>query len=170
MLGMRTSLALPAILTILVSSVLISSSMTTADAAIFMKIDGIEGDVTVPGFEGAIELDSFQFSIAKDVSKIRGGSSDFVTSISDITITTTLSKASPAIFTEAVAGDAGISVTIDFVQNTQKGPFTFAKYLLTDTLISGYSVSASGGKEDSTPTETISLNFLKMEFSFFIPL
>ncbi len=164
---MRTSLVIPAILTILVSSVLISSSMTTADAAIFMKIEGIEGEVTENGHEGWIEVDSFQFSASRAISETASGGRGTisVTSFSDIAITTALSKASPAIFTQAVLGDKGISVMIDFTKTTAGKADTFAKYLFTNTLISSYGISAVSGA-DSAPSETISLNFVKIDFSF----
>ena len=161
---MGASLAVPAILTILVSSVLISSSMTTADAAIFMKIEGITGDVTEVNHVGWIDVASFQFGVGRAIS-LTGGVRDVgATSVSDITITTAMSIASPAIFTEAVAGTTGKEVMIDFTKTAGGKQVVFSHYVLTSTLISQYSVSASG--DAGTPSESISLNFLKIEWIF----
>jgi len=164
---MGASLAVPAILTILVSSVLITSSMTTADAAIFMKIEGITGDVTEVNHVGWIDVDSFQFGVGRAISSPVGGAERVVgaTSVSDITITTAMSIASPAIFTEAVAGTTGKEVMIDFTKTAGGSSVVFAHYVLTSTLISQYSVSAVGDNA-GVASESISLNFLKIEWTF----
>jgi len=165
---MGASLAVPTILTILVSSVLIASSMTTADAAIFMKIEGIDGEVIEAEHVGWIEVDSFQFGVGRaigppDAGGVRVTSSP---SVSDISVTTTMSKASPLIFTEAVLGDKGVLVEIDFTKTAGGKQVVFSHYVLTGTLISQYSVSASGDKAAPPPSESISLNFLKIEWTF----
>jgi len=162
---MGASLVVPAILTILVSSVLIASSMTTADAAIFMKIEGIKGDVTEDGHVDWIDVNSFQFGVGRAISPA-GGAERVVgdTSVSDITVTTTMSIASPAIFTDAVVG-TGKEVMIDFTKTVGESSVVFAHYVLTDALISQYSVSAAGDNTGAA-SESISLNFVKIEWSF----
>jgi len=162
---MGASLAVPAILTILVSSVLIASSMTTADAAIFMKIAGIDGEVVEENHPGWIEVDSFQFGVSRVIS-LTGGVRDVgATSVSDITVTTAMSKASPAIFTEAVLETTGKQVMIDFTKTAGGKQVVFSHYVLTSTLISQYSVSAVGNNAGAA-SESISLNFLKIEWTF----
>jgi type VI secretion system secreted protein Hcp len=80
-------------------------------------------------------------------------------SVSEIVITKTTDSASPKLFTESASGAKGKKVEIHFVSTGDPG-LTYLQYTLDDTLISGYSVSSGGDR----PSESISLNFTKVEF------
>jgi len=137
----------------------IFSFFSLADAAIFMKIADIKGDVTVVGFEDGIELLDFDFGEGRAISFPGGGATRETStpSFADLTVTTTMSKASPFIFTEAVLGNTGKDVEIFLVRT---GDELFAHYTLKDALISGYSVSASSA--GGAPFEQISFNYLQL--------
>ncbi len=67
--------------------------------------------------------------------------------------------ATTKILDEVLHGE-GKLVTIDFCK-TDKGKLeTYMAYKLTDVLISGYSISSGGDR----PSESLSLNFTKIEF------
>jgi len=136
----------------------IFSFFSLADAAIFMKIEGITGDVTVVGFEDAIELLDFDFGAGRAISSPAGGAvrETSAPSFADLTVTTTMSIASPFIFTEAVVGNTEKDVEIFLVRT---GDELFAHYTLKGALISGYSVSASSA---GAPIEQISFNYLQL--------
>ncbi len=132
---------------------------------IFMQYEGIEGDVTTRGFVKDIEVLSFQFGVGRDIaSPSEDGASREASApnISEITITKALDKASPKLLQEAFDGTTK-DVTI-FLVNIERGKATaYAKYVLSDVLISGYSVHSNGDR----PTESLSLNFSKIEFTSF---
>jgi len=160
---MGASLTIPAILTILISSVLIASSMTTADAAIYMLIPGINGDATQNEHVNWIEIDSLQFSITRAISDSAGTQNREASapSVSEFTLTKEMDRASPLIFFDAVTGDKGNDVTIHITQ-TGASTVTYVEYKLTNALVSAYSVSSGGDR----PVETLALSFTAIEFKY----
>jgi len=129
---------------------------------IYMKYDGIDGDVTAEGHGKWIELNSFQWGVGRGISSPTGASADresSAPSISEITVTKAQDVATVKLLDEALHGE-GKEVTIDFVK-TDKGKLeTYMSYKLTDVLVSGYSISSGGDR----PSESLSLNFTKVEF------
>jgi type VI secretion system secreted protein Hcp len=134
---------------------------------IFMEYGGVTGEVSVKGFAGDIELNSFQWGVGRGISSPTGGSADreaSTPSVSEITITKSMDKTSPALLKEALAGQ-GTTVRIFFV-DLIKGPVgtqVYAEYDLSNVLVSGYSVSSGGDR----PTESLSLNFTKITYTYF---
>ena len=129
---------------------------------IYMKYDGIDGDVTAEGHEKWIELTSFQWGVGRGISSPTGASADresSAPSVSEITITKLQDAATTKLLDEALHGE-GKAVQIDFCK-TDKGKLeTYMAYKLTDVMVSGYSISSGGDR----PSESLSLNFTKIEF------
>jgi type VI secretion system secreted protein Hcp len=148
---------------VLTISTIPSSSAQFVDP-IYMKFEGIDGEVTVQGHEKEIELNSFQFGVGRAITSPTGGSSNreaSLPSISEITITKMMDKASTKLFEEALLGTGNKKVDIFFVLiGGQGAPVTYAQYTLENVLVSGYSVSSGGDR----PTESLSLNFAKITF------
>ena len=129
---------------------------------IYMDFDGVKGDVTAKGHEKWIEIHSFQWGVGRAISTPVGSSANREASspsVSEITITKVLETSSPGLLGSALHGAAGKTVKIDFLK-TEKGQLeVFLKYVLSDTMISGFSVSSGGDR----PSESLSLNFTKIE-------
>ncbi|HXE55727.1 MAG TPA: type VI secretion system tube protein Hcp [Tepidisphaeraceae bacterium] len=140
---------------------------------IFMKFGTISGEVTLKGYAGDIQLNSFQWGVGRGISSPTGGSSDreaSAPSVSEITITKTMDKTSPLLLKEALVGQ-GVSEVDIFLVDTARAlgkagtpgqPVTYAEYVLSNVMISGYSVSSGGDR----PTESLSLNFTKVQFNY----
>ena len=131
---------------------------------IYMKYDGIDGDVTAKGHEKWIELQSAQYGVGRGISSPVGGSADREASspsISELVVTKTGDATSPKFFQESVVGEAK-AVVIDFVRTSANKLETYLKIELTNTLVSGYSVSSGG----DNPSESISLNFTKIQVTY----
>ena len=80
-------------------------------------------------------------------------------SISEIVVTKQQDVATTKLLDEALQGE-GKTVVIDFCK-TDKGKLeVYMAYKLADVMVSGYSVSSGGDR----PSESISLNFTKVEF------
>jgi type VI secretion system secreted protein Hcp len=129
---------------------------------IYMKYASIEGDVTAAGHEKWIELNSFQWGVGRGISSPTGGSADresSAPSVSEITASKAQDVASIKLLNEAYQGE-GEDVTIDFCKTDKGNLEVYATYILTNCMISGYSVSSGGDR----PSESISLNFTKVEF------
>ncbi|MBS0644707.1 MAG: type VI secretion system tube protein Hcp [Acetobacteraceae bacterium] len=130
---------------------------------IYMKYDGgkIKGDVTAEGYKDWIEVNSFQWGVGRGISSPIGASADresSAPSVSEIVVTKALDTATGALLTEAYQGE-GVEVVIEFTKTDAGQLEKYLTYTLSDTMISGYSISSGGDR----PTESISLNFAKIE-------
>lgn len=135
--------------------------------AIYMKIEGIDGDATHLGHEKWIVVESFGWGMGRGISTPSGSTKNREASepsISEITITKSMDSASSKIFTEAATGTKGKKVEFHFVSTGSPGA-TYIEYELTDALISGYSLASGGDR----PPESMSINFTKIQYKF-IPL
>lgn len=132
--------------------------------AIYAKIEGIDGLVTAAGHEKWIDCSSLQWGVGRAISSSVGSSRDREASkpsISEVSITKDMDESSPLIFTEACVGK-GKQVEIHLCTVGTDQIETYMEYILSDCMVSGYSVSSGGEK----PSESISLSFTKMEMKF----
>jgi len=133
--------------------------------AIYMNYNGNTpaGNVTAKGFEGWIEVDSFNFGVGRAITMEAGAMSNREAtrpSLSEVTITKSLDASSGGLFKQSVTGDTGVTVKFHVVQTGATAVETFAVITLEECIISSYNISAAAG---SAPQETISLSFAKIE-------
>jgi type VI secretion system secreted protein Hcp len=132
--------------------------------AIYMKYDQINGAVTAKGFEKWIEVHSFQWGVGRGLSTPTGASADreaSAPSVSEITVTKPTDIASHKLLEESLWGE-GKTVKLAFTTTVKDKIDEYIGYELTNTLISGYSVSSGGDR----PNESLSLNFTKFQVKF----
>ena len=130
--------------------------------AIYMKYEGIDGEATQDKHDKWIDISSLQFGIGRGISTPSGSTANRESSepsISEVVVTKQMDGSSSKLFTESVTGAAGKKVEIHLVSTGNPGN-TYAEYTLTGGLISGYSISSGGDR----PTESISINFTKIEY------
>ncbi|MFL5342350.1 MAG: Hcp family type VI secretion system effector [Gemmataceae bacterium] len=135
--------------------------------AIFMKMEGIDGNSTSAGHEGWVIVDSLQFGIGRGIPSPQGSEADreaSTPSVSEIVVTKTMDKASSKLFEGALCGE-GVKCEIHLCKTDAGQPEPYTKYDLEDVLISGYSMSSGGDR----PTESLSLNFTKITYTY-IPM
>ena len=129
---------------------------------IYMNYNNLPGDVTADGHVGWIEVNSFQWGVGRGISSPTGASADresSAPSVSEITVTKATDICSTKLLNEAYQGE-GVDVQIDFCK-TDKGVLqVYMSYKLSDCMVSGYSLSSGGDR----PSESLSLNFTKIEF------
>jgi len=136
--------------------------------AIYMKIDDIEGDVTAKGYENWIALDAFKFGVVRSISTKPGNVSDRESTkptVGEIVVSKLLDKTSPHIFTEACIGKAKPKVKIHFCQ-TGENVSPYMEYTLNNVLVSNYQVQGEHKETTVIPTESINLNFDKIEMRY----
>jgi type VI secretion system secreted protein Hcp len=133
--------------------------------AIFVKYGSLEGEVTATGYEKWVEVNSLQWGVGRGISAgVGGGSKREATapSVSEVTMTKSMDGFSPLLLKEAIGGSAK-DVKIDVTQTDDSGKHVaFQKYILTNTLVSGYSISSGGDR----PSESFSLNFTKFDSEY----
>lgn len=139
--------------------------------AIYMKIKGINGNVTTKGYDKWIELESFDFNVQRKLNTQPGRISNregSKPSISEIVVTKRLDRASSLIFGEATVGTAKPEVNIHFV-TTGDTPQAYLEYTLHNVIVSGHSVTHNRvfaddhSERENYPVENVDLNFDKIE-------
>ena len=140
------------------------ASHSAAQAATYMSCpSGKVPATTAKG--GSIEISSFQFGVGRGISSPTGGSADresSAPSVSEIVITKSQDSASPNFFKSVAAGHSSLGTcTITFDKGSQPKGITYLTITLTNVLVSSYSISSGGDR----PTESITLNFTKIEYS-----
>jgi type VI secretion system secreted protein Hcp len=126
---------------------------------------GIKGDVTQGDHKDWIALHSFQWGVGRGISSAVGNLKNREASepsVSEVTVTKDLDQASPLLCQDDLINKKGVPIVIDFVRTGDKGDDVYLKLTLTNTLISGYSLSSGGDK----PSESLTLNFTKFEYSY----
>lgn len=132
--------------------------------AIYLKLDGCDGSTTTKGFEKQMELHSFQWGAGVGVGSPRGGDrTTSEASVSEISVTKTMDKASENLFKNLLQGNAIAKGEINFTSAVKGTSIAYGTLKLEDVIVSGYSMSSGG---DSLPTESISLNFKKFDWAF----
>ena len=129
--------------------------------AIYMKLGKIEGNVTSASHEKWVEAYSFQFGSGRGISMSVGSGKEREAtkpSLSEVTVSKAMDKASPYLFLESCVGKAIDKVEIHFVKTQADVLETYLIYELEKCLVSSYSAS-SGGDE---PSESISLAYTKI--------
>ena len=138
---------------------------------IYMKIDGIEGNVTAKGYEKWIELNSIQCGVQRNINTSPGKVIDRESTrpaINEFLLTKHMGKTTPLLFTEACVGKAKPQVEIHLC-HTGDEISPYMQYTLNNVLISNYFVEYEETTDKLTanhPKETITLNFDKIEMKF----
>ncbi len=134
--------------------------------AIYMKYGTLKGEVTAEGYKEWIECSSLQFGVGRGIAAAGSGGGSkreaSAPSLSEITVTKTFDAFSPLALKEAVGGK-GEDVKIEITRTDNSGKHVaFQKYILTECMMSGYSISSGGER----PSESISLNFTKIDSEY----
>ncbi len=128
--------------------------------AIFAKFPaGIKGESLQAGHTDEIPVTSFQFGIGRGVSLTGNARETSVASFSEIVITKSMDSASNDLAAACAKATPLDEIVITFVKDAGDDQLDYLTYTLTDSLISGYSVSSGG----DTPSESISINYIKIK-------
>jgi type VI secretion system secreted protein Hcp len=128
--------------------------------AIYMQVDGITGSVTAQGYEGWIELSSFQWGVSRSIgTAARGaaGRESASPTISEIAVTKRGDASSVGLLRYALGGALDKTFIISFTTTTAR-PIEFLQYQLENVGLSSFSVRSDG----DIPVESLSLNFTKI--------
>jgi len=132
----------------------------------FMKIDDIKGESTSKEHKDWIELLAFSTGLEQAASHSKssaGGGTSARADFHDFTITKALDMGTPKIAEHCALGVHISEITIDLCRAAGKEKVTYMQYILTDVIISSVSTGASG---EAFPSETLSLNFGKIEWKY----
>lgn len=133
--------------------------------ACYMKYGSVSGDVTTEGYQNWIELESFEWSIARAIGSAARGLENREASepsISEIIVTKRMDTGSTGLVQDAWGGELNNSVTIKVTSTTKNGVTDFLEYDLENCGLSSYSISSEG----DMPMEHLALNFTKITHRF----
>lgn len=130
----------------------------------FLAIDGIEGESTDANHPKTIEIESWSFGETQPVTTSSGGGGGAgKVSFQDLhLVTKTVDKSSPKLFLAGASGEHIKDATL-FVRKAGSSS-DYLQIKLTDVLVSSYQTGGSGSGD--IPTESFSLNFAKIQYSY----
>jgi len=129
--------------------------------SIYCEFEGIKGDVTAAGFEGQINLSSFNFGVRRQISMVPGNVANrefSLPTITEITLTKGLDGSSPLLFKASVSAASGKPVKLHFVRTAEQSIQEYLCFELSDCIVSSYRISAQGG-EGIRPREELKLSY-----------
>jgi type VI secretion system secreted protein Hcp len=135
-------------------------------APIYMQYEGVPGEAAAPGHDKWIEIQSCQFTPAPPAVPRAPAPAGVASGGPGRAILAKRSdKASPLLRKAADTGKLVPAVQIDVPKPTSQNPNAYLRYELKNVMVSSYS-SAGGGSGAAAPTESLSLNFTKIEFKY----
>lgn len=133
--------------------------------AIYMKFDGIDGEVVENKHDKWVEVHSSDISAHKQGGGQTGSQRvQGITIFEDVRVNKNIDKTTPKLL-EAMSGGKHFSkVQIHFTVHTDDGPQTYLEYELKDVVITSYSISGHG---EGRPGENMTLNFEEIKIEYF---
>jgi type VI secretion system secreted protein Hcp len=129
----------------------------------FLKIDGIPGESLDSKHKDEIEVLSWSWGETNDTPvNPGGGAGSGKVAMTDLQVSTLLSRASPQLLLACASGKH-IKSAVLTGRKAGKGQQEYLSFSLSDVLVSGYQTGASG---DEVPVDSISLNFSRIEVSY----
>jgi type VI secretion system secreted protein Hcp len=126
---------------------------------ILLQLNGIKGESQDKTYPGAMQLMSFSWGMSQTGAPSGGGSGKV--SVHDISITKVTDSSSPQLMLSCVSGKP-ITGGIIAIRKAGDKPLEYFKIKLTDVLISSFQ---TGGHSSGTPSEEVTLDFAKAQFS-----
>jgi type VI secretion system secreted protein Hcp len=131
----------------------------------FIWFDGFKGEAQDSKHKDEIDVLSFSWGATNSGSShLAGGGGAGMVDVQDLTFTKYTDKSSSELL-KACHQSTPIKKAVLTVRNAGgKNPVEFLKITLSDLLVSSVSFGASGG--DDRPTESVTLNFTKIEYGY----
>jgi type VI secretion system secreted protein Hcp len=136
----------------------------SSHADMFLKIDGVDGESSDSSHKNEIELLGFSFGASQPGSAGRGGGAGVAkVQVHDFQFSKSFDKASPKLFEACATGKHFPKVTLT-CRKAGGSQQEYLKVILSEVLVSSTQDSGSGG--ESLPTESVTLNFSKIEIEY----
>jgi type VI secretion system secreted protein Hcp len=131
----------------------------------FLKIEGIKGESTDKAHKEEIDIESWSWGETNSGSHAGGGGGGAgKVQMQDFHFVTKISKASPELFLACATGKHIKEATLVCRKAGGKQE-EYLKLKFSDLLVSSYQTGGSA-HSDVVPTDQVSLNFAKIEFSY----
>lgn len=130
----------------------------------FLKLDGIKGDVTAPGHMGDIQVLSWSHSFNQPTSPKRSGSGTVEqANHSDFSFTKYIDGATTEIVKRCWSGRTIPSARLTAYRSDGTNPEKYLTIDFKNVIVSNYSI---GGGSGNVPTETITLGYGAVSYTY----
>jgi len=131
---------------------------------IFLKLDGIKGESADNKFKDQIDVLAWSWGATQmGTGHMGGGSGTGKVSVQDLTVTKYIDRSSPTLFLHCCNGKH-IKKAQLIVRKAGENPLDYLTLDLEDILVTNVSPGGSGGEDRLT--ESVSLNFAKINFKY----
>lgn len=133
----------------------------------FMKIEGVEGESQDEKHKDWIDISSVQYGTTRTIPAAGTPRAGGAVTFEDIQVTKWIDKSSPDLMLSVCRGKVFPKVEIEMVdRSATSGTNTYLKYELTDVIVTGVKPTAPASDGQPMPSESVSLNFTKIEFKY----
>lgn len=133
----------------------------------FLKFEPeIKGESSAAGYEGQIEVDNFSYGVTQPggFSFAKGGTK-VQSQLEDLSVSFRMCSASPKLMQYSASGKHLDKATLTSLKAAGDKAAKYLEINLTDVVVSSYHSGTSSN--DDMPTETITLNFAKIDKEYF---
>ena len=132
----------------------------------FLKIDAIEGESIIKGYEKQIAIESYSFGMNNNVTFAAGsgGGGAGKASIQDIHFSKIMDKTSPALMQALMVGTHIKSIVLTLRKTTGDVQLDYFSITLEDCCLSSYQSGAGSGSD--AVIETISVGFARIKIAY----
>lgn len=132
---------------------------------IFLKIAGVKGESVDSKHKGEIEVLSWSWGTTQTGTTHSGtGGGAGKANVQDMTVTKYLDCASPILLQHCFTGEHLTEALLTVRKAGGKNPLEYLQVKMTNAMIS--SIHTGGSGHDERLTETVALNFSKVEFDY----
>lgn len=132
----------------------------------FLKIDAIDGESIIKGYEKQIAIESYSFGMNNNVTFAAGsgGGGAGKANIQDIHFTKLMDKTSPALMQALMVGTHIKSIVLTLRKTTGAVQLDYFSITLEDCCLSSYQSGAGSGSD--AVIETISVGFARIKIAY----
>lgn len=137
----------------------------------YLKIENIDGESTEEKHKDWIEILSYSQGVSQPGTALGGGGGGGGGGgraerpvFTDFSVGKKLDKATPKLMLACASGQHLSSATLELTRGSGERQQVFMQYKMSDIIIS--KVEDSGQSGDDLPTESLSLNFAKIEWKY----
>ena len=154
--------SLPSILT--AAAVVYMCCVGKSPAPIYMKFDGIPGEVTTSPHESWIELQSMAFGLGRAITNDISTEPREVLlpTFGDVVVTKSVDASTPELQVQCAGGEM-TNVVIELTEVSTNAPIYYTIHL-EDVLVSSYQTQSQASNR---PMESVSLNFAKIQWTYY---
>jgi len=145
-------------------SILVLGFTLSASGAAFLKLGDIKGESQTSGHVDEIDVLSWSWGMSRSIDGETGSTRSGTAQFAALEITKVLEKSTPKLLESCATGNILEEATLTLERNVGGAMIKYLVIEMTGVFVS--SVAISGTEGEDRPTESVSLNFDKVEVTY----